>query len=320
MGRLYKDKIPHVKNYYRGGSYFYTTNFSNTEKELFKLEMKYLFHFIPEKKHFFSTEYINPSISPFIRHCISVRYAGETLKDITTQLKIHNFYSENFKVYYINIENDGIGYHERRKIEGIVGSYIKGSPALQNPGIIYGISQISGLWIFGECESSDFRWQQHKRKPISFSNALTVELSRAVSNISAAKTMVDPCCGVGTVVIESLDLGLNIKGYDQNPKICSGARKNLEYFGFEDVIYNKSINSIDSHFDASIIDLPYGLFTDTCLDKQLEIIKCARKISDSMCLITTENMESHLTDSGYKIEDQCSVSKGKFQRIISVCR
>ena len=43
-------------------------------------------------------------------------------------------------------------------------------------------------------------------------------MARALVNIATCDdkrlSIIDPCCGVGTVVIEALDLGFNIKGYE----------------------------------------------------------------------------------------------------------
>ena len=41
-------------------------------------------------------------------------------------------------------------------------------------------------------------------------------MARALVNIAMKDneegTLIDPCCGVGTVVIEALDLGIKVKG------------------------------------------------------------------------------------------------------------
>jgi len=320
--RLYKDKIPYVKSSCRSGNYLYTANFSQQEEALCRMELKYLFNSHLENKHFFTSEYVDPSRSPFIKHCISIRYEGSRLEDIIQQLINDNFYAENFKVYYINLENEILSFHKSREIEYSIGLNIKGNAKMKNPEVVFGIAKASGKWVFGECESNEYSWQSHKIKPYSYSNALNVEVSRALVNIAAGNnniTLVDPCCGIGTVVIEALSMGINIKGHEINPHIGGNAKENLKHFGFKDVITIGDMNAIDCHFNAAIVDLPYGLFTSATLAQQVNIIKCVRKITDKMLLITFENMDKQIIDSGFEIMDRCSVTKGKFTRYVSLC-
>lgn len=321
--RLYKDKIPFVKSDFRSGYYLYTTNSPTAERSFFQMEMMSLFEKQIDKKHFFSSIYVDPSRSPYIKHCISIRYIAPSIEELTNMILKENFKSNNFKVCLIDIENEKFSFHEKRKIEGKVGMNIEGFSKMDNPDFLFGVARVDGNWIFGECESSDYRWQQHKTKPYSYSNALNVEVSRALVNIAASrnlKTLIDPCCGIGTVVIEALDMGYDIKGYEINPSICSNAKKNLEYFGFKDVITLGDMNSITDHFDASIVDLPYGVFTNTTAENQFDIIKCARRISDRMVIVTFEDMANQIKSAGFNIIDKCAVTKGRFTRYISMCK
>jgi len=322
--RLYKDKIPCVKNNIRTENYLYTTNFSPQDEELCKLEIKQMFQISLKNKYFFTCQYESPSRSPYIKHCISIRYSFSKLEDLIKQLVEDNFYSNNYKVFYIKLDDEIISFHESRKIEYSVGFNIKGNAEMVNPEVIFGITKAAGKWIFGECESNDCSWQLRKIKPFSYSNALNVEVSRALVNIAAGKnssvSLVDPCCGIGTVVIEALSLGFDIKGYEINPHIGANAKENLKYFKLKDVINIGDMNSIEAHFDVAIVDLPYGLFTAVTLEEQKKIIKCARRIADKMVLITFEDMDRYIIDSGFSIVDKCSISKGKFVRYVTVCQ
>ena len=322
--RLYKDKIPCLKNNSRTGNYLYTTNFSAQEESLCKMEIKYLFHLSMKNKHFFTNQYESPSRSPFIKHCISIQYSSPKLEDLIQQLVNDNFYAEKYKIYYIKVEEENIGFHESREIEYSVGMNIKGNAEMNNPKVIFGITKVSGKWFFGECESNDYSWQLHKIKPFSYSNALNVEVSRALVNIAVGNdkgcTLVDPCCGIGTVVIEALSQGIDIKGYELNKHIGTNAKENLKHFKLRDVITIGDMNSIETHYNSAIVDLPYGLFTNATLEQQINIIKCARRISTKMVLISFEDMSRYIIDSGFSVKDKCSISKGKFVRYVTVCQ
>ncbi|MHC1721298.1 MAG: TRM11 family methyltransferase [Clostridiaceae bacterium] len=321
--RLYRDKIPYVKNNCKSGCYLYTSNFPETERGLWEMEMKSLFGIQVESKEFISDIYINPSRSPFIKHRISVMFFGSTLEDILKKIKEARLSAEKYKVFYINTDSCTPGFHESRKIEYRLGEAILGEAEMETPSTVFGIAKAKDTWLFGYCESNSFHWQNHKRKPFSYSNSLNAEVSRAIVNIASPEIsgakLIDPCCGVGTVLVEALDQGIDIEGWEINPMIGANAKANLKYFGLKDVITIGDMKSIKKHYDTAILDLPYGLFTSTTFDEQRELISHTRKIADRMVIITFENMEKPIKDCGFRIIDTCTVSKGKFKRFISLC-
>lgn len=303
--------------------HFYVINFAADEESLCKMEMKCLFNKVPKQKHFFSYHYIDPSRSPFIKQCISIMYTGNSLEDIINQLVIDKVSLEKFKVSYINYGDETLGYKERRKIEYEIGQNINGEAELKNPELLLGVTKVNEKWILGEYKRNEPEWIIHNRKPYSYSNAITSRAARAIVNIAVCNdlkcTVVDPCCGIGTVVMEALSLGINIKGFELNPLIAENAKTNLKYFDYKDVITNGNMHDIEDKFQVSIIDLPYGLFSATTLKEQVDIMKTARRISDKMIIITFENMDKHILSSGFNIVDRCHISKGKFKRYIAIC-
>lgn len=303
--------------------YFYTINFALDDENLCKMEMKVLFHKVPYKKHFFSYHHINPSRSPFIKECISIIYTGNTLEDIVSQIKTNNLSFEKFKVSYVNYGDENLHLDERRKIEYLIGININGEAEMHCPELLLGITKVRDKWIFGEYEMNESKLHLHIKKPYSYSNSLNVKVSRAIVNIAVANDLkckvVDPCCGIGTVLVEALSQGIDIKGYEINPMIAENAKKNLQYFGYENIITTGDINTIKDKFDVAIVDLPYGLFSSTTLKNQVDIMSSARRISKRLVILTFEDMDKHLLSSGFNIVDRCDVSKGKFKRFVTIC-
>ena len=303
--------------------YLYTTNYSKDEESLCKMEIKYLFNKMLDEKHLFSDIYVDPSRSPFIKKCISIIYTGETMDQIINQIDMDKLTSANYKVAYINATDENMGFHEKRSIEFKIGFSILGEAEMKNPAIIFGITKIANKWIFGECESNTSDWLLHNKKPFSYSNALKVNVCRALVNIAVGNNLncsvVDPCCGIGTVLIEAISMEINIKGYEINPYIGKNAKTNLRYFGYEDVITIGDMNDIQNKFDVAIVDLPYGIFTQITPCQQLSIMSSTRKIANRMVIITFDDMESQITSVGFCIEDRCTVSKGTFKRHIFIC-
>lgn len=303
--------------------HFYTINFASDEESLCKMEMKCLFGKVPKEKHFISYHYIHPSRSPFIKVCISIMYTGNSLEDIVNQLIINKASYEKFKVSYINYDDETLCHTERRKIEYEIGQNINGEAEMKNPELLLGITKVDGKWIFGEYAKNEPEWILHNRKPYSYSNAISSRVSRALVNIAVCNNLkckaVDPCCGIGTVIIEALSLGFNIKGLEINPLIAAKAKANLKYLNYEDVIIEGDMHHIEDKFDVSIIDIPYGLFSPTTLEEQVDIMKTARRISDKMIIVTFEDMDKHIVSAGFNIIDRCHISKGKFKRYIAIC-
>lgn len=304
-------------------NYLYTTNFSKDEESLCKMEMKCLFDKSLNEKHLFSNIYVAPSRSPFIKKCISIMYIGDTMSDIINQIVMDKLTSINYKVIYINSTDENIGFHQCRSIEFEIGSNILGEAEMKNPEVIFGITRVDKQWIFGECESNSGDWLLHNKKPFSYSNALKVKVCRALVNIAVGNNLdyrvIDPCCGIGTVLIEAISMQINIRGYEINPYIGYNAKANLKYFGYEDVITIGDMNHIQNKYDVAIVDLPYGIFTQITPEEQLAIMESSRRIAEKMVIITFEDMEEQITSTGFHIDDRCTVSKGTFKRHIFLC-
>jgi tRNA G10 N-methylase Trm11 len=120
--------------------------------------------------------------------------------------------------------------------------------------------------------------------------------------------------------MEGLSMGLDIRGFDINPKIVENARENLKFFSYPDAISEGNIHEAAEHYDTTIIDIPYGLLSITTKEIQRSIIKSARRIADRMVLVSLVEMNDDISDAGFEITDRCCVYKGDFKRFITVCR
>lgn len=303
--------------------YFYSINYPVFEEELCKMEMRSLFGITPNEKYLFSDLYINISRSPFIKDMISIIYEEDSLDQIIDNIIEDKLACDDFKVCYVKLESGDISYEERLKSLNKVGFVVTGEPEMHNPKIILGISKVYGKWIFGKYEKNNYEWHIHDKKPYSYSNSLSLRVARALVNIAVNNNLdcrlIDPCCGVGTVVIEALSMGINSIGCELNNSIAENAMKNLKFFGYKNVITNGDMNEISEEYDVAIIDLPYGLFTPTTIEEQTSIIRSARKISRKLVLVTFEDMDKYIMDAGFSIIDRSYVCKGKFKRYISIC-
>lgn len=307
-------------------TYLYFTNYPDYERELCEMEQAYLFGTpqVPYQKYRFSTQLISIHESPFFRQRINVSFQAITLDELVVAVKEAKLYHEDFKIHYLKSDEDEIGYRERLQACKAVGQFIDGEANMQNPQVNFALTQVGGQWIFGLMEQHDAKWQDRTSKPHSYSNSLNNKVAKAAVNIAksgvANPTIIDPCCGAGTVVIEALEQGLNMKGYEINPLVASHARQNVLHFGFEDVITLGDMHTITEHFDVAIVDIPYGLYTPTTDQAQLEILTTAKRIADKLILLTCENLDNKLKQAGYTTIQTCAVNKNNhFTRYLCVC-
>lgn len=304
--------------------YFYFINCSDMEKELCEMEMKSIFNKVPKEKYLFSQKNFNPSRSPFIKLKINIIYIKDTLKEIVDNIKEDKLCYDDFKVNYIKSEDGDISYKERLNAVKEIGFVVTGFPDIHNPKVELAITKVKDKWIFGELIKNDFKWQRHNDKPHSYSNAIPLRMARALVNIAIGDNenlkLIDPCCGVGTVVIEALDLGIDIKGYEISKAIACNARNNIEFLGYNrDIITSGDMHTINEAFDVAIVDIPYGLYSPITLKEQVDIINTSRRIARKLVIITFEDMDNLIIAAGFKILDKCYMTKGSMKRQITIC-
>lgn len=303
--------------------YLYVINYHDNEKSLCSLEMKSLFNISINRKLFFSKLEISPSRSVFIKYRVSVIYAAGSIEELEKQIISNNLVIKKFKFLYINIDKNEIEYTVWKTVVARMCIALGNVETYDEPNTFLCIVNVNSQWLFGTCIKNDNEWKYHEYKPNTNSHSLGIKVARSLVNIAVGNkldlSIIDPCCGVGTVVIEAASMGLNIKGYEINKKVAASAKENLAFFGVENAIICNDMHKIHDHFDVSILDIPYGLFTSVSLLEQIEIIKTARRISRKSVIITFENMERIITDIGFTITDRCCASKGRFTRYINVC-
>ncbi len=316
---LINDECGNIQN-----KYFYFINCSDMEKELCNMEMKSIFKQIPNRKFLFSNKDFNPSRSPFIKFKVNIIYIEESLEIIINKIKNEKISYDDFKVNYMKSEDGDVSYENRLKAVREIGFVINGFPDIHNPKVELAIIKIKDKWIFGELIKNDFKWQKHNDKPHSYSNAIPLRMARALVNIATCDdkrlSIIDPCCGVGTVVIEALDLGFNIKGYEISKPIACNARNNIEFFGYNrEIITSGDMHNIRERYDVAIVDIPYGLYSPITSQEQKDIINNSRRIARKLVIITFEDMDNIITSAGFKVLDKCYMIKGNMKREISIC-
>ncbi|WP_409274677.1 TRM11 family SAM-dependent methyltransferase [Neobacillus sp. SCS-31] len=249
---------------------------------------------------------------------------GTSFEELLVKANTLPAFDETFKVRYV--KNAGVpkSSDERRAIEKKVGLHMNGKANLHDPDRIYGMMNLTdGRWILGEYVKSKPIWHHHQQKPHSYSTALNTRVARAVVNIAVPNPegikAIDPCCGIGTVLVEALSMGIDIVGSDRNPLVLGGTRENIAHFGYGCEVKLRDMLNITNHYDVAIIDLPYNLCSVISPDQQLKMLQSARQFAKKAVIVTVEPIDEIIIQAGFSIKDRAVVSKGSFNREVIVC-
>ncbi|WP_246187852.1 TRM11 family SAM-dependent methyltransferase [Paenibacillus tengchongensis] len=308
-------------------AYIYT--YANTEDEasLCAMELRCLFGQRVTDDIFASTTCVEVSRSPFLKERVDVIYTGNTLEEIYTQTEQIDVGDSTFKVICVKISDlppgARIDYDGRRAIEREIGLRIHGEADVKRPDIVYGLAALGGRWYFGIYHKNDATWLRQMQKPRSYSIALSTRVARAAVNMAVPDPLgvkaIDPCCGIGTVMVEALSMGIDMVGRDINPLIVAGARANIAHFGFTAEVTLGDIADIEEHYDAAIVDMPYNLYSSITPEEQFAILDHTRRIADRVLIVAIEAVDEMIHRAGFEIVDRCVAKKGSFSRHLMLC-
>lgn len=309
------------------GDYLYTYAYTNDEEALCQLEMRSFFGKDTTEKIIKSRVAINPSRSPFIKERIELFFEADTLQAIIEKSTQIDMGETTFKVIFLKInglsEQDQVDYSGKRDVERQIGSAITGEADVHNPEVTFGLIPFEGRWYFGRYLQSEPIWFKHMKKPREYSTALSTRVARAVANIAVPEPegvkAIDPCCGIGTVLVEALSMGIDIVGRDINPLVVEGSRENIAHFGLSGDVNLGPIAEVDENYDVAIIDMPYNLYTHATPADQLAILKDAHPFTEKLLVVTIETMDHMIEAAGFVVTDRCTAKKGMFLREILVC-
>ncbi|SHH76764.1 TRM11 family SAM-dependent methyltransferase [Clostridium grantii] len=314
-------------SYTEYNEYIYNVNYQVYEKDLCVLEIKSLFNCSIQDKVFFSNKEVNPYISPFLKNRLKIIYKTSCFLDILEFVENEKITAQDFMVKYLELFTGDNNAKKGKEISKKIGLRITGFPCFSNPKTIFGVTFYKGIWYFGTLVSNNSKWKEHNSKPYSYSSSLGINIAKVLLNIAGngdfSKKIIDPCCGVGTVLLEGFFAGYDIIGWELKSKVADNARGNLLYFNYPPKVTTGDIKDIDETFDASIVDLPYGNFSNTTEDNEMKIIRNAKRISKKLVLVSSENITNEIVKENLKIIDYCKVSKKEtksFNRYIWVCQ
>ncbi|WP_240636802.1 TRM11 family SAM-dependent methyltransferase [Paenibacillus silvae] len=268
---------------------------------------------------------ILPGRSPFIHGRLDVLGQGDAVAEllpVAREIRLNP--DETFKVVCLKAGHAVPDYDQARKLERDIGMCIRGTAQMKKPKVTFGLIKTGQKWLLGQWTESDKSWQVHQQKPQNYSTGFGVALARALVNIAVPvveeQRLLDPCCGMGTVVIEALSMGIDARGNDLNALAVRGARVNLPHFGYDaQRITLGDMKELEGRYDSAIFDMPYNLCSVLPDHEQRAMLMKLRELCGRAVIISTEWVQESILEAGWTIERYGTVRKSAFVRHIWVC-
>ena len=199
------------------------------------------------------------SRSAYVRLCGEIIARGETLDELCANVAARNLYSDRFRIDVHKIpprpEDQGTSIACR------IANCMDGLPDLNHPRERFAAICCRNEWWFARTLSVGRRGDLlQQSRPRNLSQALSARHARALVNLVAAPgdTLLDPCCGCGTCLIEARHMGIRAWGTDLAPANAFAARANLTHFGMPPAVAVADARTLRGQYDAVVIDFPYG--------------------------------------------------------------
>jgi tRNA (guanine10-N2)-dimethyltransferase len=255
--------------------------------------------------------------SAYTRCVAEIVAEGRNFEDLLQELADLNLAAEDFAVEVLRVPPRP--NLSRLEVARRVADRIRGCPNLSAPKTRWAVVAQEGHYLLGRVVAAARRdWHDAHLQPAKLSSALPARLARALVNMVAAAgdTLIDPCCGVGTVLIEAHRVGARAFGLDINPTHVRQARQNLAYFDCPVAVEVGDARALRGAYDAAVVDLPYGRTSraddQLYLDLVAAVAECVRRL-----VVVTGEDKAHLWHQlDLRIAGQARVPTSSFVRHI----
>jgi len=164
------------------------------------------------------------------------------------------------------------------------------------------VAQRGSFWIGEILAEATQSYAPHQQKPYHVSSSLEARIARALVNLVAPQaggTLIDPCCGTGSILLEAASLGLTTYGADRNPKMVHMAQRNLLHFGYRSSVVCADARVWEQAADALVTDLPYGRQLESAGEDLPDILAQGARLAPLAVYVAGENITPWLAATGY---------------------
>ncbi len=255
----------------------------------------------------------------YLKSCMEVLFETASLAELRANITSTGLHADEFRVSVVKKPRS-------LKINSMtlardIGNVIDGSANLRQPKVTFLTVVTSEKMWFGRLLSeSDSIWLAHSQRPHVTSSSLPARLARVLVNLVAfpGDSLLDPCCGTGTIVMSAAHSGIHAVGYDVNPRMIGATTKNLQHFGLSANVALGDATQIRGQFDAIATDLPYGINLVKDDSQKEKILSNLRTCAPKVAFIDLRDLSKSLTNLGYQIEAVLPVPKLSIVRRIFI--
>ncbi len=260
------------------------------------------------------------SRAAFISTCIHVQAEGGDLDELCANVRAKRLAWSGFRIEDFCPSED-LKFSSLAPVIAVANA-ITGRPNLSAPAIRLGLIATSGYWAVGPIVSEySSDWPAHEKRPHFFSGSLPTRFARAMVNLVASPgdTLIDPCCGVGVVLIEALAVGVDAVGCDFNPKVAGQAAENLRTLGLPQRVFAADARHLSGGYDAAVLDLPYGRNVSATEGLYGQLLRAIGKTASRILVIAGRDLSVELSeDIGLRVVRHIEVPKTTLVRHVHV--
>ena len=236
----------------------------------------------------------------YIRYGLKWIAEGPNLDDLVSMVQALELEADGFRVELVRLSKrlEIDRWEAMRRVADAIPS----DPNMKSPKCRFLILSRENWWCLGEIiteQTHDYRI--HDQKPHRTSSSLPSQLARALINlvVPGAKSIVDPCSGVGSVLLEACALNVACSGSDYNRRMVGMSRKNIQHFSYGASVSFADARELNTEADAVITDLPYGMKLMISESDVRRILDRSIRCAPTALFVAGSDISSWLTSAGY---------------------
>jgi predicted RNA methylase len=258
----------------------------------------------------------------YVTVCAEELAAGPSLSALSEALAQRRPHFERFHITLVTLPpRPQVGSHA-----AIVEAarFVTGTVDAEHPLIELLLVGQEGEWRLGQIVSRASKtYFAHEQKPHGFSSALPARVARAMVNLGAkpGDTVIDPCCGVGTILLEAWAAGARAVGGELNRKLAGLTQANLRHFGRPPWVCIADACRPWARADVVVTDFPYG--RQCARDPQLyeRLLAALPGFAPRLVVVTAEDLGERLEQAGYEVLQAADVVKSHgFRRRVTLAQ
>ncbi|MYB93960.1 hypothetical protein F4054_11720 [Candidatus Poribacteria bacterium] len=262
---------------------------------------------------------VDVSRGAYLKSCSEVLFETTSLTELQADIRSAGLHADEFRVSIVK-KPRSLKVNSMELARDI-GSIISGNANLSSPQVTFlVVLTAEKIWFGRRLSESDNMWLAHNQRPYVTSSSLPARLARVLVNLVAqpGDSLLDPCCGTGTIVMSAAHSGIRAVGYDTNLRMIGATTKNLQHFGLTADVRLGDARQVHGQFDAIATDLPYGINLIKDNSQDAEILANLRTCAPKAAFIDLRDLRNPLNDLGYQIETVLPVPKLSIVRRIFI--